>query len=1220
MIENSKFLPKLKGEKGCFGENTKIEVENGYKLIKELKIGDSVASFDCKGDVTFQKVTQIFKTENQDLYRYFFWNGKFIDCTPNHWILNQFNTFACVGSFTTQDCGVDARGHLIPFLRSEYIGKSTVYNFHVEKNCTFFANEIRVHNGGIDPLILRGKKGGKGGGGYPYVEFENTAQSETTAKLLEVISCGEIVGLVNGAKSIFLDETPLQNSDGSYNFRGVSYQIRTGTADQNVIPGFETLNTEVNVGVEVKQQSPVVRNIQTTDVKGITIKIGFPQGLSYLDTFWNQLKGTAVSMSVLISYDNTPYIKIGDIWVNEKTMSSYEKAFYFPIRKSDEVNIKIVRNTADSTNANLRDQCYFNGYTLHSGYSLNYPNVALIGFTVKAKEFGSNLPNRYLHIKGLIMQVPSNYNPQTRDYKGIWDGKFKRAYTNNPAWFIWWILTDKINGVGGDIPDWAISKTKWDLYEIAKRCDELVPNGKGGYEPRFTFNAWITDRKKVFEYLSLICGTCSTLCYWNANSIGFSQDRPADIERVFNNTNVIDGKFNYSETALQSQHTVARVAWHDIDNFCKATYEIVEDIDGIYKQGRIELDIALLGCTSRGQAHRAGAFALFSEKYEDRTVSFKVSLDNADIQIGDIIGISDTNFQGISYSGRITKVENRTVFLDRVIDFKNNVYYQVIISLSDGTSQKVGIINPAISTNTIEISEDLRTSVVVGAVFAIVSTELVPQEYRILDISEDENTVFSISAVKYDSRKYDYIERGYVLPLDDAESLIPHGKLKQPINLVVSEYLYMQSNGSVLSACGFSWKKPLDARVSYYEVRYKLLNENGLYNNLGLTSSVSVDIKDLQRSFYQFEVRSVSDLGLKSAWSVIKFEVIGVEMPLPNVTGLTTVYKDNRINLSWNAIVDIRNFKYQIRKGLIWSEAMIVGETTNLFFPLTSNGIFQVKAIFDGAESPTPAIIEVESVVGETLTGNVIARIDERADGWNGVYNSSDFTITSENYLLLASGGGDVYNVDNVFLERDIFYDTYSGIETLYTVNEDKAITLSSNNVCNIGVDFEVLPIIRNNGIFEDNQIFTNSNIYGVIYGSDYYLRVEICVRKNGEWGEWLNFSPNDYIGDGFKFRFRVKATPSIILYIKNFKISVDVPDRREYWKNLLIPENGLQLNFEPPFNGTPAIVATIIQAGGLEDVLIEDELINKNGAFIRVVDKSGNNVQKYLNILAEGY
>lgn len=1217
MIDNSLYLPTLKGQGGCFGAGVVVEMQDGFKPIEQVQVGEIVASFNDKGEVSYRKVTAVFAHDEHDLYKFTLWGGKTLDVTLNHWVLNQYNTFACIGSLTEQDMLVDARGHLVPLVNREYIGKATVYNLHVDGNCTFIANGIRVHNGGIDTLTLRGSKGKGGGGGASFTEAPNTAQSATTAKLLEAISCGEIVGLVDGAKSIYLDQTPLQNADGSYNFKGVTWQTRNGTPDQDVIKGFENLNTEVAVSVDVTKNQPVVRTIQTTDVKGITIKIGLPSGLSLLDTGANSLVGSRVELEIYISYDGTPYKKLGNVVIEEKIMSPYERGYYFPIQASDEINLKIVRVTEDSTNSNLQNKTEFNGYTLHSGYSLNYPHTALIGFTVNAKEFGSNLPNRFLKVRGLIMEVPSNYDPVNRIYSGIWDGTFKRAYTNNPAWFLWWILTDKINGVGGDIPKWAISQSKWDLYEIAKRCDELVDDGRGGKEPRFTFNAWITDRKKVFEYLSLICGTCSSLCYWSNNSIGFSQDRPQDIERVFNNSNVIDGKFCYSQTSLQSQHTVAKVAWHNPENFCKATYEVVEDVDGIYKHGIVELDMALLGCTSRGQAHRAGAFALYSEKYENKTVAFKVSLENATIRIGEIIGISDSQYQGINYSGRVRRVDKKTVYLDRSIDFNAGIDYQIIITLADGTAQKVGVVNPLETTNAIEITEELRNSVINGAVFAIVSTELVPQEYRVLDIQEEEETVFSVFAVKYDKRKYDYIEKGYALPPDEPETIIPTGKLKAPINLTIEEYLYKQSNGSILSACLFSWQQPNDPRVKYYEVRYLAPNDT-VYNNLGFTSSLSVDIKDLKTGWHTFEVRSVSDMGLKSDWSVIKYKVLGLELPLPDVTGLTTVYKDNRINLVWDEVQDVRPFVYQIRKGLSWRSAMIIAETKNRFLPLTSNGVYQVKAVFQKAESVNPAIIEVENVIGDGFTGNVIARIDERADEWDGIY--TDFYKMSNGDLLLTTGGSDFYGIADFYAETDIYWNTYTGEEAVYEVNQEKEILLSANNVCNISIDFDGLAFSRKSGFYEVLDFYNNNNFYGVIDGGDWYIKVDIMVRKNGVWGDWQEFYPSDYVGDGFRFRFRAKANKDITLYIKEFKASVDVPDRREYWKNVFIPAEGLQLNFEPPFNGIPAIVATIIQATGNEDVLIDDDLIDKNGAFIRVVDKQGQNVEKYLNIHAQGY
>lgn len=1216
MKKHQEILPKLEGHGGCFAAGTFVLTPEGKKPVSVVMPGDIVLAFDDRGNIFEKKVCRVFSHERQEVFCYHFWGGRHLTATPNHLVLNQYNAFVCIDSLTQEDGIIDKKGHVRPFLYKTVCERQTVYNLLVEDLHTFIANDLCVHNGGLDlsvlPPLAGSGGGGKGGGGSSFREDPNTLQASTTARILEVLSCGPIEGLVDGAKSVYLDQTPIMNKDGSLNFQGVDFEFRNGEQDQSVIKGFESVRTEYSVGVEITQKNPVVRKIKLTSETAIIIRLNFPKGLSWNNTAANALVKDSVAFTIEFSYDGGPYkMAAKNLVIDGKTTSPYEQAFYFELEKAGEVDIRITRLTADSDEATRYNDSAWSGYTLVSGYALNYPGMALMGYVVNSEGFGSSIPSRICHVRGLIVDVPSNYDPEKRTYSGIWDGTFKKAYTNNPAWFLWWLLNDEHNGLGGLVPDWALAFTKTDLYEIAKYCDGLVPDGYGGLEPRFTFNAQIVQAQNALEFLRLICSTCLLQVYWSNQGISFSQERKKEVSRVFSKANVIDGMFQYDQVDLASRHSVFAVSYNDMTNFGKAETEVVEDRELIGKIGVKKHAVSLVGCTSRGQARRIAKHLLFLEKLSDFMISFKIGLAECDIVPGEIVGVFDRDFMGADLAGRIKEYRDNVLVLDREADFSDGSDYYVYLTLADGLPQKIAVENPRKKTDTITLLEKPKTAPVKAAVFGLFSAKINPQECMVLGIADNGDNTFTVTVMQYDSRIFDMVENNLFLPKPPT-SVLPTGPLPAPGDFSVQEYIYAESS-AIKAGAIFSWKKPDDVRISFFEIWMQTPISNG-FEKYGMVSAASIDIKDVIKGEYIFRIRSISGIGAKSVWAEYKVYLYGLDQPLPDVTGFTTMFKAGRLYLTWNEVDDLRSFKYELRMGESWEEGFTVAKTALTEYPVISDGTYFIKAVFQKGESQNPAVLEVEGA--GSLQQNVIAVIDEAKDGWDG--DKEYFTVL-ENRLFLMSGA-DFYGIADLYAEENVYMAGYTGEEAVYGLLPEKDVLLSSNHVCNIVFKIKAYAVNKNADFYSIDDIYSAEDIYGLV-DRGWNVQIEMQKRKDSVWEEnWYLFTPGEYLGDGFRFRLRVKGAPDTYVFVEEFQVSVDVPDRREHYKNIFVPADGLAFSFDRPFNAPPTIVATILQASGREDVIIEDELVTKEGFFVRVADKEGLPVEKYVNFLCEGY
>jgi len=543
---------------------------------------------------------------------------------------------------------------------------------------------------------IRGAGGGKGGGGGAAVEDDDTLFSDSKARIIDLLSEGEIVGLLNAEKSIYLNETPLQDSAGKSNFDDVVYSFREGTNSQTYISGFPGTENAVGVGIVVKKEAPgaVIRTFSSTAVDAIRVILNVPQLLDG-DNDNGDLHGSTVSFKIYLEKDNNGSwyeAKVGSI--TGKTSAKYERAYRLDIPAAwkssgfTTIAIKVERTSEDATTTKIQNELYFASYTKIIDNKLRYPNSAIIATQVDARQFTS-IPNRAYEVKGVKIKVPSNYTPydpghcslsgyRRKDrctqaggtwtgtspgdtlYTGSWDGTFDTEWTCNPAWILYDLCTDDRYGLGKWLS--ASQMDKWSLYEIGKYCDSVDNSGKftgiddgwGNKEARFACNLYLQGREEAFKVLNDISSVFRGMIYWQQGQISPVQDAPKDPVMNFSNANVIEGTFTYEGTSRKQRHNVAHVTWNNPEDFYRKNIEYVEDAPGILNANNqiFSTDVIAVGCTSQGQARRVGKWILYTERYETEGVTFSTGMEGAAIRPGDIIKIADSHKSGIRYGGR----------------------------------------------------------------------------------------------------------------------------------------------------------------------------------------------------------------------------------------------------------------------------------------------------------------------------------------------------------------------------------------------------------------------------------------------------------------------------------------------------------------------------------------------------------------------------------------
>ncbi|EPV1244213.1 host specificity protein J, partial [Escherichia coli] len=532
---------------------------------------------------------------------------------------------------------------------------------------------------------------GKGSSkGHTPREAKDNLKSTQLLSVIDAISEGPVEGPVDGLKSVLLNSTPVLDSEGNTNISGVTVVFRAGEQEQTPPEGFESSGSETVLGTEVKYDTPITRTITSANID----RLRFTFGVQALVETTSKGDRNPSEVRLLVQIQrNGGWVTEKDITIKGKTTSQYLASVVVDNLPPRPFNIRMRRMTPDSATDQLQNKTLWSSYTEIIDVKQCYPNTALVGVQVDSEQFGSQQVSRNYHLRGRILQVPSNYNPQTRQYSGIWDGTFKPAYSNNMAWCLWDMLTHPRYGMGKRLG--AADVDKWTLYVIGQYCDQLVPNGFGGTEPRITCNAWLTTQRKAWDVLSDFCSAMRCMPVWNGQTLTFVQDRPSDKVWTYNRSNVVmpdDGApFRYSFSALKDRHNAVEVNWIDPNNGWETATELVEDTQAIARYGRNVTKMDAFGCTSRGQAHRAGLWLIKTELLETQTVDFSVGAEGLRHVPGDVIEICDDDYAGIRTGGRVLAVnsQTRTLTLDREITLPSSG--TTLISLVDGQGSPVSV-------------------------------------------------------------------------------------------------------------------------------------------------------------------------------------------------------------------------------------------------------------------------------------------------------------------------------------------------------------------------------------------------------------------------------------------------------------------------------------------------------------------------------------------------
>ncbi|EDQ3858097.1 phage tail protein [Salmonella enterica subsp. diarizonae] len=587
-------------------------------------------------------------------------------------------------------------------------------------------------------------------------EERDNLKSVQELSVIDVIGEGPIQGPVNGLQSLLLNDTPVVDAQGGVNVHGVEAQFRSGEDHQSPLEGFDGSAAETLIQAEVTHDKPITRTITSEVVDRLRVTVGV-QALQQTTDEGDRI-GTSVQMDIQLQ-QNGIWSTVKSVIINDgKRTSPYMAAVIINNLPPRPFNIRVVRITEDSTSDTLQNKTVWQGLTEIINITQSYPDTSLVGLKVDADQFGSQSVSRKFHFLGRIVLVPSNYDPKTRTYAGLWDGTFKPAYTNNPAWIILDLLTHPRYGLGQRIG--LADVDKWALYAIAQYCDQPVLNGFGQDEPRMTCNVYLADRRKAYDVISDFCSVMRCMWVWTGQKMTFIQDRPSDKVWTYTNANVVNGEFNYSYSAAKDRHNAAEIRFIDPQNGWNVSVELVEDKADIAKNGRKVLQMDAFGCTSRGQAHRTGLWVIQTELLETQMVSFSVGAEGLRHTPGDIFEICDADYAGASIGGRVVAadVASRSLTLDRDIELPGAGNAVMSFIGYDGKPLSATVVSQP-EKNRVILSS-LPEGVVEGSVWGLKLPTLRRRLFRCMSIQEKEDGTYAVSALQHVPEKEAIVDKG----------------------------------------------------------------------------------------------------------------------------------------------------------------------------------------------------------------------------------------------------------------------------------------------------------------------------------------------------------------------------------------------------------------------------------------------------------------------------
>lgn len=804
-----------------------------------------------------------------------------------------------------------------------------------------------------------GGKGDSGGGSRTPTTAADSLDSRAYAKLIDLISEGEIQGLKNGAKSIYLNNTPLQNDDDSYNFSNFTWYERKGTQAQSFIPGFDEVANEVAVNVTVTQSTPVTRSITTTkDAVRVTISVPQLQSISNE----GDVNGTSFQLKISTQVSGGSFVdKITDT-ISGRTGDAYQRDYIIPLTGPFPVNVRVSRITADSSDPKLTNAFSWTSYTEINYKKLRYPNSAMVAMRVDAEQF-SNIPTRSYLVRGIKVRIPSNATVDSTTgaliYSGIWNGTFAAAqWTSDPAWCLWDLLTSGRYGFGNFLNDQQLDK--WAFYQASVYCSALntrpggttdnynattgrhgIPDGLGNYEPRFSCNINIQTQQDAYRLVNDMCSVFRAMPFWSAGSLTVAQDAPGTRAYLFSLSNVTEEGFSYSGSSQKTRSTVAVVKYFD-NTLRDYAYEAVEDQTGIAKYGVQTKEIEAFACTSRGQAHRLGEWLLYSEAYETEVVSFTASIEaGVLVRPGQIIAIADPVKSGVRRGGRVKSGTTTVITVDDATGLSLGTNPNLYLMMPDGTIENKAV--SSIVGNVITVSSAFSVAPNPNTQWLFQNDAILPTRWRVLTVQEQDGTNYTITALAWNDGKYAYIERGVPLQPRSVTTLnqIPNA----PSSLTFEESLYTYQN-EIRSQLTAMWL-PVPG-VSEYEVQWR--KDKGNWNVENVRGPLH-EILNTTPGLFEYRIYSLNSAKLPSSdYLSGNTNALGKTAPPAAVTGFAAVLDpDIGITLNWNKNTELDLQGYEIWQGASFGTGTKIGlfQTTSAKVGLLPTGTvtWYIKAL-----------------------------------------------------------------------------------------------------------------------------------------------------------------------------------------------------------------------------------------------------------------------------------
>lgn len=1018
-------------------------------------------------------------------------------------------------------------------------------------------------------IVGAGGGGGGGGGGQTVVQQTIVAPTRTPvrdadnlsskqyAKILDLLGEGEIEGFPSARaytrdtadynkallKDIYFNNTPILRSgadvtnlqDTDYNFINMTVTPRYGTQNQSYISGFEDIEEELSVNQQVKKVASVTKQITDTNVDAIRVTLTVPRLEQYTDE--GDVKGSSISLSIQLQYDGAGFNTVKTDTITGRTADQFQRDYIVDIDGAFPVDVRVVRNTDDSTDTNLLNDLYWTSYTEIIYQKLSYPNSVVIGHRFDSSQFGS-IPKRSYRIRGKKVKIPNNGTVDQDNgrivYSGTWNGTFGAAqWTSDPAWILYDLLISKRFGFGDHISESQLDK--FAFYSCSQYASALIDDGFGGKEPRFSANVLIQNQDEAFKLINDLCSTMRVMPYWSNGTLTLAQDKPGDPTYLFTLANVKEEGFSYSASSLKVRHTAAVVSYLDLETQ-DLNYESVENASAIAKYGYIPAEIKAFACTSRGQAHRLGEWLLYSEYNEKTTCTFTTSMEGGVVvRPGQIIQISDPMKSGSRRAGRIITATTSSVTLDNVegLPTKNGTFYIVTPS---GTIESQTIAN---RIGTI-VYPDNNFSVAPNAnsMWMWETTDLQPTLWRVISIEESEPTEYKVTALEHNPSKYDYIERGVTLQQRDVTNLnlVP----SPPSSLSAQEILY-ESNGRANVKIKVSW--PTVAGSSNYRIRWR--PENGNWTTETISRN-DYEVLDTGIGKYYFEVYSLSGTFIpSSSFTSLTFNAAGKTTPPVNVSGVSLIPSDSTSGqLSWTLAPDLDvklGGKVLIRhslatSGALWEESQEIvsaaaGNQTQKLVPLLE-GTYLLKFEDDTGNRSTSATSVIVDFPEPLQPRSLIQefREDQEIPPFQG--NRTNMFYSAEfDGLILDSG----LNVDSMATDNN--WDGLASIDSVGGVvpsgEYEFGTTFDAGGVYDVNLfrRFVTRPYVPGS-LWDDKTELIDSWSGEIDEAGLDAVNAVMYVRTTSDdpagtpvWGTWNTFSNAIVRGRGFQFK--TKATSS---------------------------------------------------------------------------------------------